>query len=721
MKKRFASLLSVILIVSLLLTGCGDTPADEGGTPAVGDEAYESQTITVTGADLKEDLTITVAELRTMEQHYLDASYKRTTGLYEEFEMEGPYLTEVFEKLGIDLSDYAAIGVEGTDSYYCLVTADIIESTPDLMIALTIDGQSVLGEDKAPAMLAVQGQFGPYWVKMINRITLYTEIPEKVISSVWLFDNLVEGIEPYYYEYYGSKDAAIDFAQIMSRFDNVNSESFLTMKSSDGFLKNETLNMVNHGYYIKYEGEDAPTNVAANIQLGMNVQNISWFSTNADAVIFPEELSVYMDTKTIGSSTGLPLSEILFETGVKQLTGVMFDVLGTNGEKVTVDGEALYDAILVSGADGTHSVIWEPELGFENIPDLMRVRVSSETAPSGTEDGEDEKDDENDDKEDDEKDEPKNDVKGPDDILTITGSGVDSETYWSLSEIKALGSVGKTSYSAVNNWPTRKTFYADGVSLGTLLDAAGLNVSYGSITLTASDGVYTTLTFGQALNSLWSYPNIASSSSSGAFRVPAILAWSCYESTEAASESSKLRCVIGQHGVNDVNTSAWLSDVVKIEVSSSGYYAWSEPSLSLTPGEVPSGSLLSFSTDNINRVKIYYTTDGSTPTYSSSVYNPSTTYYQPELTVPITIDRDMTVKILISGWGRPDSDIFSYSFTIAAPSDGPTDEPGAEDPGTQEPGTETPGTEESGTQDPGTEEPNTPAEPSGSPDEGAAA
>ena len=704
MKKRIVFMTAALLALCLLLTACGsgknggDAPSeaeDPQQEQSAGDEQYESRRIIVSGAGVKDELSVSVAELRAMEQHKLDASYRRTTGLYEEFKMEGPYLADVFSSLGLDLSACAAIGVEGTDGYYCLIPADIISQTPDLMLAVKIDGQAVLGEDKAPAMLAVQGQFGPYWVKMVDRITIYDKIPEKEITSVWVFRNLVDGIEPYMYEYYGSRDAAIEFSQILSRFDKVDSDAFLTMKSSDGFLKNETLRMVNHGYYIKYEGEDAPTNVSVNIQLGMNVQNIAWLSTNADAVIFPEELPLYMDLKTVAGKTGVPLSEVLFETGMKQITGVSFDVIGRGGEKVTADGADLYKAVLVCGDDGSASVVWDPALGYADIPELMRVRVSAGQADP-SEDGkdkdkdkneEDDKDkDEDKDKDKDKDKEDEKDVKGPDDILTITGDGVRSETYWSMAEVKALGAYGTTSYSAVNNWPTRKTYYANGVTLGRLLDAAGLTASWGTITITASDGVYIRLTFDQALGYLWSFPYISSESSAGAFSVPAMMAWTCYEEGRAGGENGSLRLVIGQHGTSDVNTSAWISDVIEIDVSTSSYYAWGEPSPSLQPGEVPAGSELSLYHDSIDRVKIYYTTDGSAPTYYSRVYNPSTTYYQPQLTVPIPIDGDMTVRVLVSGWGRPDAE-YSYSYTIAAqqppeeqtPEDQPPEEQPPED------------------------------------------
>ena len=63
-------------------------------------------------------------------------------------------------------------------------------------------------------------------------------------------------------------------------------------------------------------------------------------------------------------------------------------------------------------------------------------------------------------------------------------------------------------------------------------------------------------------------------------------------------------------------------------------------------------------------MKIYYTTDGSTPTYSSYVYNPSTTYFQPDLIKPIDIRGNMTVKILVSGWGKKDSAVETLSYTV---------------------------------------------------------
>lgn len=369
-KKGKALLIALsVFVLSITLAACGG-----GENLTSNDPEYENQKITVEGLPdgVKE---ITVSELRSLPQQSLDASYKRTTGMYEEFKMEGPLLRDVISELGGDILEYEGVGIMGRDAYYCLISKEVINSTPDLLLATVIDGEAKLDEIDAPARLAVQGQFGPYWVRNVDKITLYKEVPKKKITSVWVFNNLAEGIEPYEYEYYGSKDDAIELEQIFSRLDYVDNKAFFTMKSSDGFKKNEALNMVKSRYYIKTEGEDAPTNISPYIKLGMNVKNISWISTNADAAIFPEQMGTYMDIIEVNGEKGISLYEIMLETEVKEVSTQSFDVLGTNGEKERVSGEDLKKGILVHTEDGNSKVIWDKETGYKNIDNLLRVRL----------------------------------------------------------------------------------------------------------------------------------------------------------------------------------------------------------------------------------------------------------------------------------------------------------------------------------------------------------
>ena len=342
-----------------------------------GDAGYEAQIIQIEGlrglgGGIAE---VSVAELRALAQHELDASYMRTTGLFEEFHMAGPLLRDVIAFAGGNLDDYEGFALIGRDNYYCLFSRDVIDATPDLLLAVVVDDEYKLDADSAPARAAVQGQFGPYWVKQVAKIVLYEEIPEKNITSVWVFSSLTAGIETVEYEYYGSQDRAVDLEQLFSRLDYVDSRAFFTMKSADGFIKNEAMNMVKSRYYIKIDGVDAPTNVAPYIMLGMNVQRIAWVSTNADAAVFPYMLMEYMDTVTVRGFSGVPLDEVLFEAGVEVVRAAEFDIIATSGERYRVPGGELSGAILVPLPDGGGMVVWQDGSGRPDVAELMRVRV----------------------------------------------------------------------------------------------------------------------------------------------------------------------------------------------------------------------------------------------------------------------------------------------------------------------------------------------------------
>lgn len=650
-KALMASL--IILLLAVIMTGCG---AKDSGDPK-----YEAQVIAIEGLNQAGGVAglsiteISVAELRKLPQHKLDASYKRTTGLYEEFKMSGPYLADVIKHLGGDLKDYAGIGVLGSDGYYCLLSKEVIDATPDLMLAVTIDREAKLDDDNAPARLAVQGQFGPYWVKRIQKIILYQQIPEKVINSVWVFHNLAEGIEPYPYEYYGSKDDAIDLEQIFSRLDHVDSKAFYTMKSADGFKKNEVLNMVKSRYYIKVKGKDAPTNVSPYIKLGMNVQNIAWVSTNADAAIFPDKMMEYMEPKEIDGQKGITLEEILYETEVKKVKTETFDILGTKGEKITVAGKDMSRGILVPRTDGSAGVVWDKSVDYDNIDNLLRIRLVEKTGPEAANQDLTQNDGTEADK--------NSQVYLPDKptadtILTINGDGISKPVYLSLADLQKMkdGYIEQC-FSIVNNYPTRKFTVAKGVNLVYLLEQAGIKSTARSIQIEASDGYKATLTRDQLLGKRYRYPGLKSASAANAAEVKPMLAWAFAEGQDMTkAKEEELRLAIGQRGLNDVNTAASVQMITKITVLNKDNGRWNKAAASLAEGQI------TLQHETMDQVKLYYTLDGTAPTEFSQVYNPSTSYFQPDLIKPIPVSGSGTLKVKVIGYGKSDSEVLIYAY-----------------------------------------------------------
>lgn len=361
----------VICLWGCLLAGCAEKQLLS--SQSSGNPAYEQQQIIVTG-DIEKDRAISVAELRQLPQKEVQGSFQRTTGMTEKVKGSGPDVKDVLARLGIDMADYKGIGFAGRDGYYCLVTPEMMQNT-ELILALAIDGKNELANDMRPARLCAEGEFGPYWVRMADKLILYKEIPKKEISSVWIFDNLTAGIEPYEYEYYGSQDPSIELAQIFSRFDNVNNRAFFTMKSADGFIKNEALNMVSKDYYIKIEGEGAPMNIAPNIKLGMNVKHIAWFSSNADAVVFPEQMQELIGAQKIAGQTGISLVDMLEEVQVRDTQAKQFELIGVNSENVKISARDLAKGMVVRADDGSYPVVWAPGTDLPAVSNLMRIRI----------------------------------------------------------------------------------------------------------------------------------------------------------------------------------------------------------------------------------------------------------------------------------------------------------------------------------------------------------
>lgn len=312
-------------------------------------------------------IRIDTEKIKDFEQVEMDVVLINTTGTETKMTVKGPTLRHILEKEGLDLDHYEGVGLTGRDGYYTMVDRDKLAAN-DVILVWQVNGKD-LKEDEKPVRVAIPNELGPYWVKMVSNIDLYSEISPKDIDKVHIFDPLTKDIEPYYYEYYGNKDKSIEVGQILKKFDFVDEKGFFTMGASDGLIKNETISLVRQRYFIKVEGENSPMNIAPTFKLGMNVKNMTHFSTTKDAVIFPGKMVGVVRTKDIEGIEGLLLEDVLLTAGMRWTDNNKFVVVDTAGSELELSLGEILNSYIIKDSNQVNLYSEEGEI----MKDLLRI------------------------------------------------------------------------------------------------------------------------------------------------------------------------------------------------------------------------------------------------------------------------------------------------------------------------------------------------------------
>lgn len=137
-----------------------------------------------------------------------------------------------------------------------------------------------------------------------------------------------------------------------------------------------------------------------------------------------------------------------------------------------------------------------------------------------------------------------------DTVLTVSGSALDRDWYFSLSDLQSLGGAYSGSYFSRGKEPQEATTSFSGIMVSYLLDSV-IGASYSKATFTASDGYAGS--YGPGAVDAW-YINEKDPSAS----LPMILAWS-----EDGSPCD-LRLVMGQQIAGEYNRTYWVRDVITV-------------------------------------------------------------------------------------------------------------------------------------------------------------
>lgn len=300
-------------------------------------------------------IRITIDDLADFTAVSTETILAKTNGVRENIKATGVLLKDILKKNNIDINAYEALGITGRDNYYSMISKDIIENR-DIILANIVDGEEIPREEK-PVRVVIPDEMGPYWVKCVTKVELYTHVSPKNIQNVYIFKPLVKSIEPYYYEYYGSQDESYLVGAILNKFGDVDKNGFFTMVASDGLIKNETISMVRDRYYIKTAGENAPMNISPGFKLGYNVKEMTSFSTTTDAGIFPEIMIKIIDNTDLTQGTGISLRETL-EEALMEIDGISkLIITDTSNKETMINANQLEDTYLIPREDGADILI----------------------------------------------------------------------------------------------------------------------------------------------------------------------------------------------------------------------------------------------------------------------------------------------------------------------------------------------------------------------------
>ncbi len=311
-------------------------------------------------------IRITVDDLKEYTQVDTETILAKTNGVRENITATGVLLKDILKKNNIDINSYEALGITGRDNYYSMISKEIIENR-DIILSNFVNDEEIPREEK-PVRIVIPDEMGPYWVKNVTKIELYTHISPKDIQNVYIFKPFVKGIEPYYYEYYGSQDESYLVGAMLNKFGEIDHNGFFTMVASDGLIKNETISMVRDRYYIKTVGHNAPMNISPGFKLGYNVKEMTSFSTTTDAAIFPEIMMSVIENKNLPQGTAINLKETLEEALMELEETKELTIWDTKGFGNVIKVSQLDNSYLIPNENGADILI-----GDTLIKDVLKI------------------------------------------------------------------------------------------------------------------------------------------------------------------------------------------------------------------------------------------------------------------------------------------------------------------------------------------------------------
>jgi hypothetical protein len=271
------------------------------------------------------------------------------------------------------------------------------------------------------------------------------------------------------------------------------------------------------------------------------------------------------------------------------------------------------------------------------------------------------------------------------DSLEITGEGVKTPLVLTLDQLEKMEQ-HQYVYSCINTWPTKKWYVGRGVKLIDLLEKAEMSDEATMLKFYSMDGYSITLTTKELFeDKRYCFPKFKSGGDgdghlpgdpSGKVEVEPIIGLVSVEGSDNPqymNDLNSLLLMLGQRTVTEQTGNLFVKYLNKIEVLTTPPEKWDAPQANPPSGTVPPGTMVALSNANNDDDKIYYTTDGSTPTMDSPMYNwIASRWWSARADVLGTINRpigplyeDTIIKAVTIGPGKLDSDVVTFEYRVA--------------------------------------------------------
>ncbi len=257
-------------------------------------------------------------------------------------------------------------------------------------------------------------------------------------------------------------------------------------------------------------------------------------------------------------------------------------------------------------------------------------------------------------------------------VLTITGNGVEKEVTFTMADLRVLPQKTYT-YSGYNHWPALKVFKdRTGPTLQSILNEAGLKDNATLLKFKPCGGIYVHVdyTIEQMLEEQrYYFPEGEVEGDVASWPPKRGEAGKTPVETIIALDDSDGRLCFGQVAPNeptggDCVMIQQIIDNGVLEVSAEDLRQWPVPSIDCPSGTISAGTKVSLiKPDEVpDNVMMYYTLDGSEPTYGSYIFNISYPNFQAFLNAPIPVNEDTVIKAKTIGFGRLDSEVVTFSY-----------------------------------------------------------